>query len=210
MELLDALRQRRSVKAYDPAHRLSEDEIRHLMAHVALTPTSFNMQNWHFVVVTDQAVQDELCAAAWNQAQVKDASATIICAGNLDGHNNMERTLRKAPGPVKEMFGGMVPGFYSNDAIQRDESVRTIGLASMTMMLLAKDMGYDTCPMIGFDPVKVAEIVGLPEDHPPLLMITLGKALSPAHGRMGLLDFEEFVSMNRFGNHALTGEVDDS
>ena len=54
MELLEALRQRRSVKHYDPNHRLSDEEIRHLLEHTALTPTSFNMQNWHFVVVTDQ------------------------------------------------------------------------------------------------------------------------------------------------------------
>ncbi|MHC4824084.1 MAG: nitroreductase family protein [Planctomycetota bacterium] len=210
MEFLDALRARRSVKAFDPTHRLSDEEMRHLMAHVALTPTSFNMQNWHFVVVTDQEVQDRLCAASWNQAQVKEASVTILVAGNLKGHENMERTLRKAPEEVKQMFGGMVPGFYSNPEICRDEALRTAGLAGMSLMLLAKDMGYDSCPMIGFDPAKVAEIVELPEDHPPLLMITIGKALRPAHGRMGLLDLEEFVSMNRFGNHAMQGEVDDS
>lgn len=210
MELLEALRQRRSVKHYDPNHRLSDEEIRHLLEHTALTPTSFNMQNWHFVVVTDQEVQDQLCAASWNQAQVKDASVTIVIAGALKGHEKLDRYLRKAPEEVKNMFGGMIPGFYGNEAIERDEALRTVGLAGMTMMLLAKDMGYDTCPMIGFDPVKIAEILELPADHPPMLMITLGKALEPARPRMGLLDFEEFVSMDRFGNHTLTGEVDDS
>ena len=209
MELLEALRSRRSVKHYDPDHRLTEEEIRHLFGHVALTPTSFNMQNWHFVVVTDQETQDALCAASWNQAQVKDCSATVVLAGALKGHEKMDRYLRKAPEEVRGMFGGMIPGFYGSEAMERDEALRTVGLAGMTMMLLAKDMGYDSCPMIGFDPAKVAEIVGLPEDHPPMMMVTIGKAKEPARPRMGLLDFEEFVSMDRFGNHTLTGEVDD-
>ncbi|MGB0953655.1 MAG: nitroreductase family protein [Planctomycetota bacterium] len=210
MELLEALRQRRSVKHYDPNHRLTVEEIRHLLGNTALTPTSFNMQNWHFVVVTDQGVQDQLCAAAWNQAQVKDASVTIVIAGALKGHEKMDRYLRKAPEEVKGMFSGMIPGFYGSEAMERDEALRTVGLSAQTMMLLAKDMGYDSCPMIGFDPAKVAEILELPADHPPMLMITIGKALEPARPRMGLFDFEEFVSMDRFGNHTLTGEVDDS
>ena len=210
MELLEALRSRRSVKHYDPDHRLTEEEIRHLLEHTALTPSSFNMQNWHFVVVTDQGVQDRICEASWNQAHVKDCSATIVLAGALKGHEKMDRYLRKAPAEVQEMFGGMIPGFYSSPEMQRDEAVRSIGLAGMSIMLLAKDMGYDSCPMIGFDPVKVAEAVGLPEDHPPLMLITIGKSTQPARPRMGLYDLEEFVSIDRFGNHALTGEVDDS
>lgn len=209
MELLDALRQRRSVKDYDPDHRLTTAEIRHLMAFTALTPTSFNIQNWHFVVVTDKEIQERLCAAAWNQGQVREAAATIVLAGDLKGHENMDRTLRKAPAKIQEMFRSMIPDFYADEGMQRDEALRSVGLAGMTLMLLAKDMGYDTCPMIGFDPARVAEIVGLPADHPPLMMITLGKARQPAHPRMGLLDFEEFVSIDCFGNHALRGEVDD-
>jgi nitroreductase len=211
MELLDTIRARRSVKHYDSNHRLSESELRHLMSYSVLAPSSFNMQNWHFVVVTDRAVQEQICAAGWNQAQLRDASATIVLAGNIKGWQNTDRYLRKAPEEVQKMFGGMVPGLYDGkEAFQREEAVRSVGLVGMNMMLVAKDMGYDTCPMIGYDAAKVAEIVGLPEEVPPLMIITVGKAMEAARPRMGLLDLQEVVSIDKFGNNTLTGEVDDS
>ena len=211
MKLLEAIRSRRSVKHYDPDHRLSEEELRKLLSHTVLAPTSFNMQNWHFVVCTDKEVQGQICAAGWNQSQLKDASATIVLAGNLKGYLNFERTLRKAPEEVQKMFSGMIPGFYDGrQDMQRDEAIRSISLAAQNMMLMAKEMGYDSCPMIGYDAAKVAEIVGLPEDFPPLMIVTVGKGIKPAQDRMGLLNLEEVVSMNKFGNHSLTGEVDDA
>jgi len=211
MELLDAIRARRSIKHYDSNHRLSESELKHLLSQAVLAPSSFNMQNWHFVVVTDREVQEQLCKAGWNQAQLRDASATIVLAGNLTGWQNTDRYLRKAPEEIQQLFGGMVPSFYEgNETMQRDEALRSVGLVGMNLMLVAKDMGYDSCPMIGYDAAKVAEIVGLPEDVPPLMIITVGKAAEKARPRMGLLDLEEVVSMNSYGNNSLTGEVDDS
>lgn len=210
MELLDTIRARRSVKHYDSNHRLTESELRHLLSYAVLAPSSFNMQNWHFVVVTDRSVQEQICAAGWNQAQLRDASATIVLCGNLKGWQKTDRYLRKAPEETQKMFGGMVPGLYGqNEQFERDEAVRSVGLVGMNLMLVAKDMGYDTCPMIGYDAAKVAEIVGLPEGVPPLMIITVGVAKEAARPRMGLLDLEEVVSIDRYGNAALSGEVSD-
>lgn len=211
MNLTEAIRARRSVKHYDPDHRFTDEELKHLMTHAVLAPSSFNMQNWHFVVVTDKEVQGQICTAGWNQSQLKEASATIVLAGNLKGYMRTERYLRNAPEDIKKMFSGMIPGFYQgNDQLERDEAIRSISLAAQNIMLVAKDMGYDSCPMIGYDPKKVAEIVGLPEDHPPLMIVTVGKAIKPAQGRMGFFNLEEVVSINKFGNNTLTGEIDDA
>ncbi|MBC8369103.1 MAG: nitroreductase family protein [Planctomycetes bacterium] len=211
MELIDAVRQRRSVKYYDAEHRLTEDELRHLLGHAFLAPSSFNMQNWHVVAVDDQAKQDALCEASWHQAQVKDCSVTLVLAGCLTGYTKVEQFTRNAPQKVQEMFAGMVPGFYSgNEQLQRDEAVRSISLLAQNIMLIAKDMGFDSCPMIGYDATKVSEIVGLPSDCPPLMMITVGKAVQDAQPRMGLFSFEEVVSCNSFGIKGLSGEIDDS
>ena len=210
MKLLDALRTRRAVKHFDPAHEMGDDELRFLFENVAVAPTSFNMQNWHFVAVRKQDVKEQLCAAAWNQAQVKEAALTVVCTGHLKAHRNADRYLRKAPDAVRKMLEPMIMKFYDgNDDLLIQEACRTAGLAGMTLMLLAHELGYDSCPMIGFDPAKVSEILGLDEDHPPLLIITIGKPLEPAHARMGLLDLEEIVSLDRFGNNGLVGEIPD-
>ncbi|MFT7669288.1 MAG: nitroreductase [Planctomycetota bacterium] len=211
MNLTEAIRARRSVKQFDPDHRLTDDEFRHLFSHTVLAPTSFNMQNWHFVVVNDRELQTKICEAGWNQAQLRDASATIVFVGNHMGYQNMDRTLRKAPEDIQKMFGGMIPGLYAkNEQLRRDESIRSVGMAAQNLMLMAKDMGYDSCPMIGYDAKKVDAIIELPEGYESLMIVTVGKPLTPARPRMGLLNLEEVLSFNTFGNNTLTGEVDDA
>lgn len=208
MELRDAIRGRRSVKHFDPEHAITDAEIKDLFEHVSLTPSSFNMQNWHFVAVRDKSVLADMKAASWNQAQVADCSVAVVIAGDLKGFEGTDRYLRDAPDDVRTMFEGMIPGFYVGKGdITMQEACRSVGLAAMTMMLMAKELGYDSCPMIGFDAAKVQEIVGLPAHLPPLMMVCVGKVKVPARPRMGLYDLQESVSLDRYGNHALEGEV---
>ena len=199
MDTLSAIRERRSVKHYHPNHEMSEAEINGLLELALLSPTSFNMQNWRFVVVTDQTKKDALCAASWNQAQVKEASITILLCADLHAHEGADRYWVNAPEPVKEMIVPMIPKFYEGNAeLQRDEAMRSIGIAGQTLMLAAKAMGYDSCPMIGFDPGKVAEIIELPENHLVGMMLTVGKPLKDTNARSGQLPYEEVVFRDGF------------
>jgi nitroreductase len=199
MDTTTAIHQRRSVKNFDPNYQMSEVEIQELLELALLSPTSFNMQNWRFVVVSDQAKQDALCAAAWNQAQVSEASITIVLCADLRSYENGERYWVHAPQPVQEMLVPMIEPFYKdNTGLQRDEAMRSIGIAAQTLMLTAKSMGYDSCPMIGFDPVKVAEIINLPENHIIGMLLPIGKALKDANVRGGQLPYEEVVFTDGF------------
>lgn len=206
MELLDALRTRRSIRSFDPQHRLTDAELRHLLGHAQLAPTSFNMQNWHFVAVSEPAVKEQLWLASWKQNPVRDASVVVVITGDFGAPRRSARFLRHAPPPVAQRIDGYVQSLYAaNPQLARDEACRSAAFAGMAMMLVAKDMGLDTCPLIGFDPVKVSAALGLDAEHPPLLMVTVGKALAPAFPRTGFLDFGETVSVDRFGNHSLAG-----
>jgi nitroreductase len=199
MDTLTAIRERRSVKHYDPNHQMSEVEINGLLELALLSPTSFNMQNWRFVVVTDAAKKAALCSAAWDQVQVREASITILLCADLNAHQGAERYWVNAPEPVREMIVPMIPKFYEGNAgLQRDEAMRSIGIASQTLMLAAKAMGYDSCPMIGFDPVKAAEIIDLPDGHIIGMMLTVGKALKNANARAGQLPYEALVFRDGF------------
>jgi nitroreductase len=199
METITAIKERRSVKHYDPNHEMSEAEINALLELALLSPTSFNMQNWRFVVVTDPEKRAAIQAAAWNQAQVTEASITILLCAKLNAYEEAGRYWVHAPQPVQDMLVPMIAPFYQNSTeLQRDEAMRSIGIAAQTLMLTAKSMGYDSCPMIGFDPEKVAEIIDLPENHVIGMMLTVGKALKDANVRSGQLPYDEVVFRDGF------------
>lgn len=199
MDTTTAIHQRRSVKSYDPNHKMSEVEIQELLELALLSPTSFNMQNWRFVVVTDPTKKADIQAAAWNQAQITESSITILLCADLHAHEDAGRYWVNAPQPVQDVLVPMIAPFYgTNPQLQRDEAMRSVGIASQTLMLAAKSMGYDSCPMIGFDPHKVGEIIGLPENHVIGMMLTVGKSLKDANVRGGQLPFDEVVFRDSF------------
>jgi nitroreductase len=202
MDTFAAIEARRSVKHYDPTHMMPEADIRQLMEAAMLSPTSFNMQNWRFVVVdrSDPALRDDLKTASWNQAQVADASLVIvICADLQASFKDPQRYWRFAPKEVQDVLVPMIASAYvGKEQLQRDEGIRSGSIAAQTIMLAAKAMGYDTCPMIGFDPDQVAKHINMPANHIPVLLITVGKALRPANPRSGPLPYDEVVIRNRF------------
>ena len=88
--------------------------------------------------------------------------------------------------------------YRGKEQVQRDEAMRSCGIAAQTIMLAAKAMGYDSCPMDGFDFEKVAEIINLPEDHVLAMMVVVGKAAKPARPRPTQLSIDETLIINRF------------
>lgn len=200
METLDAIYGRRAVKHYDPEHELTEDEVRKLLEAAIQSPTSFNIQNWRFVLVRDEGLRQELRAAANDQAQVTDASLLIVMTADLKAwEKSPARYWRDAPPEVAEILVNWMGPFYDGkEELQRDEAMRSCGLAGQTIMLAAKAMGYDSCPMIGFDPIQVAQLINLPEDHVIGFMIAVGKATKPAWPKPGQLPLEEVVVHNQF------------
>ncbi len=200
MDTFDAIYQRRAVKHFDPQHELTDEEIRKLVEAAMQTPTSFNMQNWRFVLVRDQELRRQIQAAATDQAQVSEASLLIVMTADLKSwQKSPQRYWRNAPQEVANLLVNWMGPFYEGkEELQRDEAMRSCGLAGQTIMLAAKAMGYDSCPMIGFDPVKVAELIQLPQDHVISFLIVVGKAVKPAWPKPGQLPMEEVVVYDRF------------
>ena len=200
METFDAIYKRRAVKHYDPSHQFTEEEMTRLMEATIQSPTSFNMQNWRFVLVTDPELRTRLRAVSYDQAQVVEASLLIIMTANLQAwREDPQRYWRDAPKDVAETLVGWMGQFYEgNDQLQRDEAMRSMGIAAQTIMLAAKAMDYDSCPMIGFEPDKVAELINLPDDHIIGLMIAVGKAAKPAQPKPGQLPLEQVVVRDKY------------
>jgi nitroreductase len=200
MNTFDAIKERRSVKHYDTNHKLTDEEVNHLLSLAVLSPTSFNIQNWRFVLVKDSKVRKQIRAAAWDQAQVTDASLfLVICADLKSWKENPEQYWKNAPKEAQDFLVPAIGPFYEGkDQLQRDEAMRSCGIAAQTIMLAAKSMGYDSNPMIGFDPDKVAEIIKLPEDHVISMLMAIGKQTKPAMPRGGQLALDKVVFTDRF------------
>lgn len=200
MDTIEAIKARRSVKHYDPEHKMTDEELNELLELARLSPTAFNVQHWRFVVVRDPELRAKVREAAWNQAQVTDASALIILCGDLKAwERDPARYWRNAPQAVQDFMVPAIDGYYrDNPQTQRDEVLRSCGMAAQTLMLAAKAMGYDSCPMDGFDFKKVAELINLPEDHAIAMFVAIGKADQPARERGGSIPDEEAVIYDRF------------
>jgi nitroreductase len=179
---------------------MSPDEERQLLELAMLSPTAFNIQNWRFVVVRDMEIRKKIRAVAWDQAQVTDASLLVVLCANLKAwEQDPAKYWRNAPKPVQEFLVPAIDQYYQGKPqVQRDEAMRSCGLAGQTIMLAAKAMGYDTCPMDGFDFDAVGKIINLPSDHAIAFMISVGKKTQDSWPRPGQLSYDQVVLENTF------------
>lgn len=195
-----ALQTRRSVKYFDPQHKMSEAEFKHLIEHAILSPSAFNLQHWRIVRIADAAQRQAVRAASYDQPQMTDASEVLVLCMDL-------KTWEKEPAQywqhtgeqVADIMVQSITGYYEqNMQAQRDEGMRSCSILSMAIMLLAQEMGYDSCPMDGFDFKQVGDIINLPHDHEICLILTIGKALEPPHAKGGQLNADDVVVTDKF------------
>lgn len=200
MNTFDAIHQRRAVKHFDPDHQLTSQETNQLIDLAMQAPSSFNIQHWRLVNVTDKALRAQLRAAAFDQAQVTDASLLFVVAVDIKAwEKDPARYWVNAPKEAQDILVPWITPFYSgNEQLQRDEAMRSAGILLQTMMLSAKAMGYDSCPMVGFDFQKVAELIHLPKDFAVAAMLVIGKGIKPAWPKPGFISKSEMVVENHF------------
>ena len=200
MNTLTAIETRRAVKHYNPDHKMPESEIDRLLSLAVMAPTAFNIQNWRFVLVRDPGLRKKIREVAWDQAQVEEASLLIImCADLKSWEKAPERYWKNAPQAAQDFLLPAIDQYYrGREQVQRDEAMRSCGIAAQTIMLAAKSMGYDSCPMDGFDFDAVGKLINLPEDHVIAMFVAVGKAIGEANPRGGQLPLSEVVIKDRF------------
>ncbi|KEQ56060.1 putative NADH nitroreductase YdgI protein [Marine Group I thaumarchaeote SCGC AAA799-E16] len=200
MDVFEAVSTRRAIKKFDPNHKMSPEEVKKLMEHVILSPTSYNQQNWRFIYVTDQDVKEKVSEAARGQAQPKDGSLVVVLCGDMTAWKTEPlRYWKNHPTEKQEMVKASLERKYSTDTqAQRDEAIRSCGMAAQTIMLAARDMGLDSCPMVGFEYDELAKVINLPENHLIVMMVVVGKKAEDAAQRGGQLPLNEVAFENKF------------
>ena len=201
MNTIEAIYNRRAVKHFDSDHQLTKEEENKLLEATIQAPTSFNIQHWRFVILRDPQLRAKIRTEFGNdQSQMTDASLLVLFTADVKAWNkDSERYWKNAPKEVAELLVNWMGPFHAEkEWLQRDEAQRSIGIAMQTMMLAAQEMGYQSCPMIGFDHEKVAELINLPTFHVIGPMVAIGKGTKEPWPKPGQLPLSELVVENSF------------
>jgi nitroreductase len=171
--LVDALKWRYATKRFDPAKKIPDDVWAALEQSLVLTPSSFGIQPWKFLVVQDPDTREKLVAASWGQAQVADCSHFVVFAlyENLDAQHvdrHIERTV-EVQGVPKDALKGYRDAIVKSAQKAREEGRLDVWMSHQIYIALGQFMasaallGVDTCPMEGLEPAKYDDILGLRE-----------------------------------------------
>ncbi|MCI5167209.1 MAG: nitroreductase family protein [Candidatus Electrothrix sp. GM3_4] len=200
METIEAIRSRRAIKHFDANHVMTTEEANEILSLAVLSPTAFNIQNWRFVVVDDADLRKKIREVAWDQSQVTDTSLFIVlCADLRAWEKQPERYWVNAPKEIQEFMLPAIDNYYrGKEQVQRDEAMRSCGIVAQTIMLAAQSLGYNSCPMDGFDFKKVAQLICLPDDHVIAMCVAVGKSTKEAWPRPGQLSLNDVVVKNVF------------
>ena len=169
-EILKALTNRYATKIFDTTKKVSEENLHTILESGRLTPSSFGIEAWKFLVVENSDLRTKCRAAGYDQSKITDASHLIVIAGRTDVRENitnelLQRTVTTTGVEVSSLasYKGMVEGAIKNkndqelDAWIRAQTYIALGMMMETAALLS----IDSCPMEGFNPKQIDEILQL-------------------------------------------------
>lgn len=168
--ITDALTWRYATKAFDLSKKIPDADLQELLEVLRLSPSSYGLQPWKFLVVTDSAVREKLKPASWNQPQITDASHLIVLCAKTDMDasyvDRYVEAIAKQRGMTVEDLKGYRDMMAGSVSRQTPEGLTTwnqkqVYIALGMLMMAAAQMKIDTCPMEGFDAKQYDEILGL-------------------------------------------------
>lgn len=182
---------RRTVRNFDRSVRIPRSELLGMLDEAARAPSSVNMQPWRFLVIESEDARRRLLPLMrLNKRQTKDASDLVVIFGDLECYRMAERIYGRAARRgilprlmAKAQLAAIVPAYR---ALTREKMTRVVhidaSLMAMQLMLVAREHGYDTNPIGGFEEDRIAETFGIdPNRYVPVLIVAIGRAAKPGH-----------------------------
>ena len=169
-QTLDALKWRYATKQFDAGRKIPDQSWKVIEESLVLTPSSFGLQPWKFIVVEDHELREKLLTESWNQTQVTDASHFVVLSSRTDlTTEDIDRWLEcmamvqgksmEDLAPLKGMIGGFAERMSSEE--RREWNVRQSYIALGQLMAVAAVMGIDACPMEGISASAYDRLLGL-------------------------------------------------
>lgn len=169
--LLQQLAWRYATKKFDPSKKVSAADWAVLEQALILTASSYGLQPWKFIVVTDPALKAKLRPASWNQSQVEDCSHLVVFTAKQDvtegDVDQFVARIAEVRGATVESLAGY-KGYMVGDLVKgprhanvHEWAARQTYIAMGNLLTSAALLGIDTCPFEGIEPAKYDEILGL-------------------------------------------------
>lgn len=169
--LVQQLNWRYAVKKFDPTRKVSGEDWRALEQALILTPTSYGLQPLKFIIITDQATKEKLVSAAWGQAQVRDCSHLVVIAGkkNLSEQDidryferitEVRQVTRESQADFHRVLSTFTEKLIKEKQVQ-EWAARQCYIALGFLMMAAALRGIDSCPMEGFIPHAIDQVLNL-------------------------------------------------
>ncbi|CAM4367472.1 Nitroreductase [Pedobacter westerhofensis] len=175
MSLLDKLEWRYATKKFDSTKKIPADQLNQVLEAIRLAPSSYGLQQFRLLVVSDHAIREKLAAAAWNQPQLLEASHVLVFAAEtkldtafVDANIELTAKVRNIGTETlagwKNMIGDGIKLRSNGDVLvhwAQKQAYIGLGIA----ISVAAELGLDSCPMEGFDPEEFDQILGLKEKN---------------------------------------------
>ena len=166
-----------------------------------LSPTAYHLQPNRFLMIEDKTLRQKIREAAWNQPQITDSSLLLILCADLNAWHadNIAKNWKSTDENVQNWIQEHVKeDFENNPQHQRDEALRSISIAAGQIMVTARAMGLDTCPIGGFDYTDVARLINLPDHYVIGMLLPVGKRVGEPYARHDMIAYDDAVQINRF------------
>ena len=177
-DFLELVNARQSDRAYEPGRTIEREVLERIIEAARLAPSACNGQPWHFTVVTEQPLLQEVGKATASLGMnkfAKDASALVLIT-----HETTNITSRLGCG-IKD----------------KDFPMMDLGIASAYMTLAAEAEGIGSCILGWFDEKKIKELTGIPKNKRLMLIVTLGYAAKPKRKKVRK-EWDKVVSFERY------------
>ncbi|MCL6605475.1 MAG: nitroreductase family protein [Paenibacillus sp.] len=202
----DLVQSRRSANNFVEGIKIPQNELEEMFSLARLAPSAYNLQHTHYKVVANETLKEEIRSGAYGQYKIHTASAVIVVLGDKHAYLQAPEIyggLKMLGALTEDQYDQTIESinnaYIGNDTFQREDAIRNASLSAMQFMLIAKDKGWDTCPMIGFDPGAIATTLQLPENLVPVMLITIGKdnqhKVRPRGYRKPVNEFVEFIGV---------------
>jgi nitroreductase len=205
-DFLNVLSQRHAAEQFDPTASITRSVIETLVEEASQAPSTFNLQHWRFVAITDPQIRAQLSTTTIepNRQRVVDASVIFVILGDLEAHRSLSQILEQSvragtlTRETADLWLKTASQLYEAEPhLAREEAVRSVSLAAMVLMLAACNHGFASCP-IGFAPNLLQEVLQTSDRYPPLMMIAVGRDASIYRKRRPRLPVSQILSFDKF------------